>query len=338
MNTLTRLFPTDEPLAAQHPDAQPAIDRKVLEAAAEWYVQSRMEQIDHAALDRWRHADAAHERAWQLVQQMDRHLADMPAALALPALKVGSQRRRAVMKTLAVLVAAGGTGWLTVRTPTWQGWTADYRTAPGERRQITLVDGGVVDLNTDTALDVRYDHQLRLMHLHHGEIMVRTAPDSQGAGSLSRPFIVQTPHGRLRALGTRFDVRADAIRTRLAVYEHAVEITMSDKRTLRVEAGQQAEFSADMLSAAQPLSRNQDAWTRGMLVAVDQRLDDFLKELSRYRRGRLLCDPAVAGLRVTGAWRLDDIDATLASLTASHPVQLRYYTRFWVVVEPGTSG
>src|SRR5256885_16408705 len=70
-----------------------------------------------------------------------------------------------------------------------------------------------------------------------------------------------------------------------------------------------------------------------------QRLDDFLAELNRYRPGWLHADPAVAGLRFSGVFPLDEggidgTDAVLAMLPGALPVQLRWRTRWWVVVEP----
>ena len=70
----------------------------------------------------------------------------------------------------------------------------------------------------------------------------------------------------------------------------------------------------------------------GMLVANDQRLDAFLAELSRYRPGWLRCDPAVAGLRISGAFAIDDSDQTLRALSTTLPVRVVQTTRYWVTV------
>ena len=56
------------------------------------------------------------------------------------------------------------------------------------------------------------------------------------------------------------------------------------------------------------------------------------RELARYRRGRLACDASVARRPVTGTYRLDDIDAVLESLCASHGLQVTYFTRYWATV------
>ena len=70
------------------------------------------------------------------------------------------------------------------------------------------------------------------------------------------------------------------------------------------------------------------------MVASQMRLDDFLAELSRYRRGRLGCDPAIAGLRVSGVYPLDNTDRVLAALTSALPVEVHTFTRYWVTLRP----
>ena len=74
-------------------------------------------------------------------------------------------------------------------------------------------------LNTSTALQVDYQDAARRLVLLAGEILIETARDGRG-----RPFFVQTPAGRLQALGTRFSVQLQERQTRLDVFDGAVEI------------------------------------------------------------------------------------------------------------------
>jgi transmembrane sensor len=63
-------------------------------------------------------------------------------------------------------------------------------------------------------------------------------------------------------------------------------------------------------------------------------LGDFVTELARYRSGHVACDPAVAGLRVSGTYPLADTDRVLAILGKSLPVAVEYRTCYWVRVVP----
>ncbi|MCY1425657.1 Protein FecR [compost metagenome] len=71
-----------------------------------------------------------------------------------------------------------------------------------------------------------------------------------------------------------------------------------------------------------------------MLLAQNQPLGDFLRELSRYRSGLLRWEPALEALRVTGSFRLDDTDRVLALLAASLPLEVRSRTRYWITLLP----
>ncbi|MNP16292.1 fec operon regulator FecR [compost metagenome] len=71
-----------------------------------------------------------------------------------------------------------------------------------------------------------------------------------------------------------------------------------------------------------------------MLVADDWRLGDFIAQLQRYRSGHLGCDPAVAALRISGAFHLGNTDTVLDNLTSTLPVRIRRFSRYWVSVEP----
>ncbi|MDN2675571.1 FecR domain-containing protein [Janthinobacterium sp. SUN033] len=306
------------------------IARKVLAAAAHWHVELQCGSADPAALQAWRDASAEHERAWDLLRRMDGQLGAIPAALAMPALQAAQQRRRAAAKILALLVAAGGgialgqAGW---QSGPWQALTASLRTAPGQRRHVTLADGGRLEMNTASALDVAYSATHRRIRLHRGEIMITTAPDP-------RPFLVDTPHGVIRALGTRFGIRCDDDDSTVSVFEHAVEVRCAARPEAvhRLETGQQLRFGATGADEVLSTPAHQDSWLRGMLVAADWPLQQLVAELARYRRGRLACDAAVARRPVTGTYRLDDIDAVLESLCASHGLQVTYFTRYWATV------
>jgi transmembrane sensor len=157
-----------------------------------------------AACHYWRAQHPDNELAWQRLDALGGRFAAIPSGIghaALDGARHDPQRRRA-LKALAVLVAAGGGGVLATHNSGMQPWLADLRTGVGERRKITLPDGGSLHLNASTAVDIQYTGEQRLVRLYSGEIFVETAADPK-----RRLFWVDTSRGRLRALGTRFLVR-----------------------------------------------------------------------------------------------------------------------------------
>ena len=314
------------------PPMQAPLSRKVARQAVEWFLIEQSGQATSAELAasaRWRARDPEHLRAWNKVQQVSGQLehasALLPPGVAAPVLR--RPQRRAAMQTLLALMALPG-AWMLYR----QEVLADYRSAVGQRRELSLPDGGRLLLNTDSAVDVDYTGNERLLTLRRGELLVETRPDPAG----NRPFIVATPHGRIRALGTRFIVRLDDEGSRVTVLEHAVQIAprASSATVRRVEAGQQSRFDADHANLPVAATPQAGAWTQGMLMAQDMRLDACAAELARYRPGLLRVEPEVAGLRLTGAFRLDDTDTVLDSLARMLPVDVLYRSRYWVTIAP----
>ena len=278
----------------------------------------------------WRAADPQHEQAWQRLEHLGQQFAGLSAPLARQALagaQVDRQRRRA-LKQLGLFGSLVVAGVLGQHLQPWQPLLAQQRTGTGERRRLQLADGGTLYLNSDTALDIHYSNERRLIQLYQGEILVQTAADPLG-----RPFLVSTDQGLLRALGTRFQVRQQAHACELAVYLGAVEARPRGGLAQRIEAGQRVHLSAGALHELGSANVDRGRWVDGLLVAHDMPLAEFLAELGRQRPGVLRCAPEVAGLRISGVFPLDDSDRVLAMLARTLPVRVVYRTRYWVSLQ-----
>lgn len=310
-------------------------ETQAIHEAADWYARLRGEPSTPALEQSWQAWLAASEhnrRAWQRVETVCGRFKRVPGQLSIPALSA-PEKRRAVLRSLALFAVLGAGGTLAYRQAPWREWTSDYRTAAGERRDVRLADGSRLLLNTRSAVDVRFDDGQRLICLHAGEILVATHADP---ATPPRPFRVHTAHGRILALGTRFAVRVEDGVTTVSVQEKAVEASPLHlpERRQRVEAGQRFSFGARHAAPPEAADPAAGSWENGRLVVVDRRLADVLAELSRYRSGHLGCDPAVADLRISGAFPLADTDEALAALAESFPLRIEYFTRYWVRVLP----
>ncbi|MEN8517258.1 FecR domain-containing protein [Burkholderia sp. RS02] len=322
----------------------PAVPPHVARRAVEWWADRQAGRTDDAfdaALARWRAEDPAHDAAWRHIETMQRRFGGLAAGLDTQAahaalLPPRAGRRRAAAKVLAVLLFAGSAAWMAEPARRAAVWPADLRTAVGERRTVTLADRTVVVLDTDTALDVRFDDTARRLRLLRGTIMVTSGHDDRVH---ARPLVVATAQGELRPLGTRFAVRQRDGATRIEVFAGAVRVQPVDATagTRVIAAGEGADFTRDAIGAPAPLDAYASAWTDGMLVASRMRLADLVAELDRYRRGSLRCDAAVADLRVSGTYPLDDPARVLDTLTATLPIDVDYLTRYWATVVPARS-
>lgn len=314
--------------------------------AVEWMVLLQSPDATQALREsfaRWRAEQADHERAWQHIESFGSQLRDLNAPLAHGTLVLAGQgphrQRRDALKVLGMAALTGSGLWLAREglRQQWQEWHADQRTSTGQRRRVVLADASRIELDTASAIDVRFDGRQRLVRLLKGQVLVSTAPDpAVKAGGVARPFLVETAEGRLRALGTRFTVRQQAGSTHLAVFEGAVEVRPAQAlgSTRIVQAGEQVRIGHMAVDRPIPADEHAAAWARGMLVARDMPLGEFVEELARYRPGHLGCDPVVGDLRVSGIYPLDDTDRVIDMLVRTQPVQADRITRYWVTIRP----
>ncbi|OZI71978.1 FecR domain-containing protein [Bordetella genomosp. 12] len=320
------------------------ISRATADAAADWLtllMSGETGEAEHQRWLQWRQAHPDHEAAWQHIESIAGRMKSLerePAYAALsfygPAEKPASASRRRAARMLLWGGMACGLGVMASRTSTWKAGLADYRSSTGERREITLEDGTRLTLNTASAVNLNFNAQQRQILLIEGEIMVATR--HQPGQADRRPLMVETAQGSIRSLGTRFTVRQYNELTAVAVLESAVEITpwAGGGSARLLQAGEQAQFSREAVDPPRALDEHAAAWTRGYLIADEQRLADFLEEVGRYRRGVLRVDPAVADLRLSGVFPLADTDRILDTLSRVLPVAVQRRTRFWATIVP----
>nr|WP_178110992.1 FecR family protein [Pseudomonas sp. WS 5146] len=281
---------------------------------------------------KWLASDEEHARAWRQLGMLDQRfsVASGPARAALLQSRQGiRQRVRKLGGGLASIALVIGLALFTgERYVPIHYWLADQRTATGEQRTLKLADGTLINLNTHSAIDVRFDEKRRLIVLQEGEILVETGHND------ARPFYVKTRDGSLRALGTRFIVKREDDATRLSVLQSAVAAQPEALHQEQIfKQGQQVLMRSDGLGPARVVEPAADAWTRGMLVVDNARLGDVVAELSRYRTGYLGVDKTVADLRITGSFPLHNTTLALNALLPTLPVQIEQHTPWWVTVK-----
>lgn len=312
-----------------------------MQQASDWYARwlsGEMDEQAKLAWQSWLDADEEHHRAWQQMERVQQYFNKVPGALAFATLQAPpSAERRRLLKHMILLLAVSGSSYYAYREQPWRGMLADIRTQVGEQRKLTLEDGTLLHLNTDTAVNIVYSPTDRIIELVRGEVMVETAHEHDRA---YRPFSVVTQQGMVTALGTKFSVREWQQQQRdyvkVNVFQGMVDVRPkgSQATPVRVNARESLVFSANQVFAKTALKNTDMAWVNGLLVVYAMRLQDFAAELSRYQSGLLRCDPAVADLHISGAFPLNDIPAILQTIAQTLPVKVQRYTRFWTTLSP----
>ncbi|WDU64487.1 FecR family protein [Pseudomonas poae] len=305
---------------------------QIIQQAANWLTRLHDEDVSDAereAFTTWCQADPRHAVAIERMRALWGSLDTVPAKPARMALNRAFAPQRPRTAHVAGLLGVLLCGWLGLEhLPVWM---ADQRTGVGERREVALEDGSRLQLNSNSAVDVKFDGHQRVIELLQGELWVDVAKDAQ------RPFVVRTDQGTATALGTRYLVkRASDGTTVVTVIESSVAVKGDTREGVKVTAGQRSVLDHGRAQTPQAIGdADPDAWTRGLLKVNDQPLGDVLQTLASYRHGLVRFDPqALQNLRVSGVFKLDDTAAALAALADNLPIQVEYFTDLLVVVKP----
>jgi len=310
------------------------VSDQLRDQAVVWLLRLQSENCtaeDLLTFEKWLSEHPSHRQAFDLVsgqwQWLERFkTTDFPARSAAvryrpkPRLHLlGYSAAAAVVLTLA-LTAFSTDGWL--------GFPHTYTAQKGDHQIIVLADGSTVELNTDSKIEVLFNHWYRQVKLIKGEAFFTVKHNAE------RPFAVQTEQGMIRDIGTAFDVYVKSNEVIVAVEEGSVEIETTHK--LELSAGQQLAF--DRTGDFQPL-REQDiasftAWRHGRLVFHNRNLDEVLIELSRYHASRIyLRNPSFAKLKVSGTFHTTNLDNTLNAIATLFPVKISHPSKDEVVLQ-----
>lgn len=334
-------------------DCLPCDAETLAETAADWIVRLSADDPEErrqaeAGFTAWKNADPRHAAAAasleHLIGQLDgirRNGNQTPARRTLvtvgpPPPRPRKLPARRLGATLLLAVGLLLPAWSLIQQMPPSALLADIRTGRGEWMTHTLDDGSHVSLSGTSAVTLDFSANRRTVKLLHGDILVDVAPDA------ARPFVVETEHGSIRALGTRFLVRHRDNATELNMLESRVEVRASNAAEAStppriVAAGQTLRFGP-----GQPLQPQDDdpalleeAWKHRQLVVHNQPLTTVLDELARHHPGIIRYDrSAIAGKHVSAVLPLTDTERALQLLANNFPdLRIRTLTPYWVSVD-----
>lgn len=212
----------------------------------------------------------------------------------------------------AALVVAAVASWIV-------GQSATYETRVGEQRLIVLKDGSRVRLNTNSQVIVRFTRDERRVVLARGEAFFEAAHNA------ARPFVVEADGARVRAVGTKFDVRRDDGKVRVTLLEGRVQVAQAESPKAAVLAPNQ---ELTVTSAGITVPRATDAnetsgWTSGRLTFRGMALQDAIAEVNRYAVNKieLAGDATLAQQPISGVFDAGDTNAFISAVTLEFDLQ-----------------
>jgi transmembrane sensor len=274
--------------------------------AAEWAARldgRSLSDDDARAFDAWvaEHPGnrGAFIRAQAVLAYMDAQFV-RDTMMAAPA--VSASRRRALVS--GAVVAAGAVAASVAAVMFRQNdQVLRYNTGKGQIRDVTLSDGSLITLDTDSKINVELLSHERRIERVSGRALFHVAKDK------ARPFIVTAGALKVRAVGTSFAVRNwSSAPLEVLVQEGIVDVA-SPKAANPLRVGANMRVAMDSVrggpisvSKVEPAAlANALAWSGGMLSFEDVKLEVAAMEFARYSDQRIIIsDPAIGAITITG--------------------------------------
>lgn len=279
---------------------------------------------DQATFSQWLQADPAHAEAyaqaqviWELSEVPARTLADEDAFALQGYLHAMNRSRRSSVRRWSgglalaaslLLMVSMGAGWQPSRW--FDDLGADYVSAPGQVRSVTLADQSVITLDADSAIAVDFSRGERHVEVRRGAAFFSVSHTGE-------PFVVDANQGEARVLGTQFEVRLQPLGAQVSVLSGRVGVTPAKGAEQQVlGADQQVAYSAGHARALQAIdAQAQLAWRQGWLNYYKAPLVEVVQDLQRYYPGRiLLLNDDLGARRISGSFPSQDPQAVLTSL------------------------
>lgn len=294
--------------------------------AAEWALRRRspLDRTDEAALQIWLRESPDHGRLLEECEATSSQL-DRLRRSAPPAARSGGARRQLGLAAglAALLTLSAALYWSTRPDPLH--YTATTATAVGKFKRLTLPDGSLLTLNTDSAVEVAFEPHSRRVRLLRGEAYFKVAHAPE------RPFWVDAAQVRVKAVGTAFNVRYHPQKVEVTVTEGRVAlddaagsalalagrsahagaapagpetITAGARATVALTAtGAPANLPVNVAPVPAPTADNALAWQSGRLEFSETPLAEVVAEFNRYNRHRIVIeDPTLATQTFGGAF------------------------------------
>jgi ferric-dicitrate binding protein FerR (iron transport regulator) len=181
-------------------------------------IHGELKQFEH-----WARISTGPKTADENVVQLPSAPDDNPPQMTGEGRRPRSRKGESLQRPPLMFFAVAATVVLTVATamvlPKIRGQVIE--TERGERRQVVLSDGSLLQVDPETRLRVKFADKVRQVFLEHGRALFHVAKNAH------RPFLVQANGTTVRAVGTAFGVEEQARGVIVTVAEGKVAVIAS---------------------------------------------------------------------------------------------------------------
>ncbi len=287
-------------------------ENTLTEQAATWFLrmqQSDCSDADQKAFEVWLAASEANRAEYQQYTQLWQNLDQLERK---PKQSSNKKAYLTITSVMMLMIMFGSLQWLA-------GYEEIYKTAVGERHQITLADGTTIDMNTDTVIRVALWGYSRKVTLERGEASFKIGNER------FRSFVVFSGNGTLRDIGTEFNVARVTDKTTVSVLEGAIEVTLDNQTHAKklLYSGQQLTYSTYDISRISPVNAEATiAWHKNRLIFRELPLDKVVQQINRYHaRPIRLGSQQLSQLKVSGEFNSTDRAGLIQALKTLLPLR-----------------
>jgi len=314
----------------------------IRQAAADWVARrdAGLSSDEALAFQAWLQADSRHGAAWATLNATWGAL-DGPRRAGMADWvmleingRIRRRRQRRMGAALGGLVAVLVLG-LIGRT---HFHPADTSSGPPtivvtQPRQQVLPDGSVVELKDGADIAVDFSGVYRRIALRRGEALFRVAKNRQ------RPFVVQVGEWEVRAVGTEFSVDFGSDEVGVLVTEGRVAVNqavpgqsgpaLAPQTLAYIDAGNRMTVKAGsaletprVMALSEGEMDERLAWVSARLDFSNTPLAEAVAMMNQHNRRQFVIeDPSLAGVRLSGLIRADNVEDFTRYLEVSFGVK-----------------
>jgi transmembrane sensor len=294
--------------------------RAVRAQAAAWLARLRSEERtieDERGFRAWLAESEEHRAAFELTNAVF-EMAGAAHRRVLPARETPPVSRRHFLRAGAGFATAAAAGVVIyLRSGT------TYATEIGEQRKVSLEDGTLVSLDTDTEIHVWMSPEHRRARLGRGRAHFDVAED------VTRPFEVTAGEQYVTTSSGHFDVSREGMLVSVLLEDGLVQVAPEKAiggviASRALAPGQRVVFAADKLVREErPVMTQAVAWRQGRLAFFEEPLADAVAAMNRYtRRTIVIAEPEIARMPISGNYSVGDAQAFATSISVLLPVRV----------------
>jgi transmembrane sensor len=302
--------------------------------AAEWLARLQEPTLtleESLEWRRWMAADERHAHAFARIEDIWERPWDLLGSQKSGATPKSSHVRAWSLAASVGAILVAGTWFLTkITVSSPDAHPAEIvRTTVGENREVKLSDGSIVTLGGRTELSVSMGAQLRRIELIRGEAFFTVAKDP------TRPFSVLVGDATVTAIGTEFNIRRNADRTRVAVVEGRVLVEpgtappfltwlRSSTEPVQLGAGQQTTVSEHGAEETSQLvdPATSTSWQKRQLIFREEPLRYAVEDVNRYSaKPIVLDDESIGWIRISGTVLDGNVQGWIKTLESAFELQ-----------------